>query len=201
MVPPHRAHRGCTASALCTRGLATVVVASAIRVLIFACLSRSPGSVWSFGPSLQPRYRPSPLLRPLLTSPLLSQRRSPQVRCRIFRLAPPGSTLCVLIRVGLRCSGPACRPHPASLPVRVPAVETLLRASFSFTSRLRLAFRYGCPHRLRLAPFIQLDSAHAGHTLRRAPSPPCSVPLTTAANPNPLGCGSAALWGTVENRR
>src|SRR5580704_16684726 len=69
---------------------------------------------------------------------------------------------------GLRCSEPACRPHPASLPVRVPAVEGLLRASFSFTSRLRLAFRYGCGHRLRLAPFIQLDSAHAGHTRLQA---------------------------------
>src|SRR5882757_2747808 len=65
---------------------------------------------------------------------------------------------------GLRCWWPACRPRPASLPVRVPTVESLLRASFSFTSRLRLAFRYGCRHRLRLAPFIQLDSAHAGHT-------------------------------------
>src|SRR4051812_40081127 len=65
---------------------------------------------------------------------------------------------------GLRCSQPACRPHPASLPVRVPAVESLLRASFSFASRLRLAFRYGYRHRLRLAPFIQQDSAHAGHT-------------------------------------
>src|SRR5271154_126475 len=65
---------------------------------------------------------------------------------------------------GLRCLSPACRPHPASLPVRVPAVEGLLRASFGFASRLRLAFRYGYRHRFRLAPFIQLDSAHAGHT-------------------------------------
>jgi hypothetical protein len=72
---------------------------------------------------------------------------------------------------GLRCSQPACRPHPASLPVRVPAVESLLRASFSFTSRLRLAFRYGYHHRFRLAPFIQRDSAHAGHT--GAGLPPC----------------------------
>src|ERR1039458_2422882 len=31
---------------------------------------------------------------------------------------------------GLCCSQPACRPHPASLPVRVPPVEGLLRASF-----------------------------------------------------------------------
>src|ERR1700720_1927682 len=67
---------------------------------------------------------------------------------------------------GLRCFLPACRPHPASLPVRVPAVESLLRASFGFASRLRLAFRYGYRHRFRLAPFIQLDSAHAGHTTR-----------------------------------
>src|SRR5271155_2919942 len=69
---------------------------------------------------------------------------------------------------GLRCSQPARRPHPASLSIRVPTVESLLRASFSFTSRLRLAFRYGCRHRLRLAPFIQQDSAHAGHTGARA---------------------------------
>jgi hypothetical protein len=41
-----------------------------------------------------------------------------------------------------------------------------IRASFGFASRLRLAFRYGCPHRLRLAPFIQRDSAHAGHATR-----------------------------------
>jgi hypothetical protein len=65
---------------------------------------------------------------------------------------------------GLRCSQPAGRPHPASLPVRVPTVESLLRASFSFTSRLRLAFRYGCRHQLRRVPLISIDSAHAGHT-------------------------------------
>ena len=46
---------------------------------------------------------------------------------------------------GLRCSEPACRPHPASLPVRVPTVESLLSASFSFTSRLRLAVRLRLP--------------------------------------------------------
>ena len=70
---------------------------------------------------------------------------------------------------GLRCYQPASRPHPASLPVRVPAVESLLPASFSFTSRLRLAVHYGYRHRSRLAPFIQLDHAHAGHTEAREP--------------------------------
>jgi hypothetical protein len=43
--------------------------------------------------------------------------------------------------LGLRCSQPACRPHPASLPIRVPTVESLLRASFRLASRLRFAFR------------------------------------------------------------
>src|SRR5258708_10393105 len=32
---------------------------------------------------------------------------------------------------GLRCSEPARRPHPASLPVRVPSVESLPSGSFS----------------------------------------------------------------------
>ncbi len=96
---------------------------------------------------------------------------------------------------GLCCSQPAGRPHPASLPVRVPTVESLLHASFSFTSRLRLAFRYGCRHRLRLAPFIQLDSAHAGHTgarilARRPPfrwpqlAPTVAAEALTESHPN-----------------
>src|SRR5437870_9916023 len=46
---------------------------------------------------------------------------------------------------GLRCSGPACRPHPASLPVRVPTDESLPPASFSFASRLHLAVRLRLP--------------------------------------------------------
>ena len=79
-------------------------------------------------------------------------------------LVPFDSTVCVWMTFGLRCSQPARRPQQASLPVRVPTVESLLHASFDFTSRLRLALRYGCRHRLRLAPFIQQDSAHAGHT-------------------------------------
>src|SRR5258706_7111217 len=107
---------------------------------------------WFFGPSLQPHYQPSLLLRPLLTSPRLSPRRSPQVRFRICSLAPTGSTWCVLLTLGLRCCQPACRPHPASLPVRVPTVESLLSASFSFTSRLRLAVSLRLPSPARLAP-------------------------------------------------
>src|SRR5260370_18878076 len=55
---------------------------------------------------------------------------------------------------GLRCCQPACRSHPASLPVRIPAVESLLPASFSFTSRLRLALS------LRLPPSVPSGSFH-----------------------------------------
>ena len=54
---------------------------------------------------------------------------------------------------GLRCSGAACRPHPASLPVRVPAVESLLSASFSFASRLRLAFSLRLPSSAPIGSF------------------------------------------------
>src|ERR1039457_6773882 len=43
-----------------------------------------------------------------------------------------------------------------------------------------LRFGYGCRHRPRLAPFIQLDSAHAGHT----PQPPFRRPSRLKA-----GCG------------
>src|SRR5688572_23616189 len=126
--------------------------------------SFSSSVLWFFGPSLCRRYAASLLLRPLLTSLPLSRKRPPQVRRRICPLVPSGSTVCVLMTFGLRCSQPARRPLPASLPIRVPTVEGLLPASFSFTSRLRLAVHYGCRHRLRLAPFIQQDSAHAGHT-------------------------------------
>jgi hypothetical protein len=49
----------------------------------------------SFRPSLHPHYRTSPLLWRLLTAPPLSRGSSPQVRCRIFPLAPSGSTWCV----------------------------------------------------------------------------------------------------------
>jgi len=139
-------------------GLATVVVAPEIR--IYSLRRSSVPSLAPFFGSSALRSTAvtaaSSLLRPLLTSPRLSPQRSPQVRCRICSLAPPGSTRCVLMTFGLRCSQPACRPHLASLPVRIPTVEGLLPASFSFTSRLRLAVHYGCRHRLRLAPFIQL---------------------------------------------
>ena len=58
--------------------------------------SSSPSFVpWFFSPSLQPRYQPSSLLRPLLTSPQFSPVRSPQVRSRFFPFAPSGYTLCV----------------------------------------------------------------------------------------------------------
>ena len=157
-----RLHRFCLAA---LPGWLPLLLRPGFESSSFANSSPFSSSVpWFFGPSLRRHYPTSSLLRPLLTSPPLSRKRSPQVRRRICPLVPPGSTECVLMTFGLCCCQPACRPHRASLPVRVPTVESLLAASFSFTSRLRLAVRYGCRHRPRLAPFIQLDSAHAGHT-------------------------------------
>ncbi len=143
--------------------------------------SSSSSSVLSFfGPSLHRRYSASSLLRPLLTSSAaLTRKISPG---KVQNLSPRAVRLYLMrlrMTFGLRCSQPARRPHPASLPICVPTVESLLRASFSFTSRLRLAFRYGCRHRLRLAPFIQQDSAHAGHTgarFQRAVPAPERIP-------------------------
>jgi len=54
---------------------------------------------------------------------------------------------------GLRCSEPARRPHPASLPVRVPTVEGLPPASFSFASQLRLAVRLRLPSSAPIGSF------------------------------------------------
>ena len=42
---------------------------------------------------LHGRYPASPLLWHLLTAPPLSRNSSPQVRCRIYPLVPPGSTV------------------------------------------------------------------------------------------------------------
>ena len=76
---------------------------------------------------------------------------------------------------GLRCSRPACRPHPASLPVCVPAVESLPTASFSFASRLRLAVQLRLPSSAPIGSFHPIRScpcwAHrAVSTLCRDPA-------------------------------
>src|SRR5437763_12468209 len=71
---------------------------------------------------------------------------------------------------GLRCSGPACRPHPASLPVRVPTVEDLPPPSFTLASRLHLAVRLRLPssapigsfHPIRFCPCWTHPAAASG---------------------------------------
>ena len=110
------------------------------QVLLVASMRDSPYVCTdSFSPSLHRHYPASSLLWLLLTSHSLSAVRSPRVRCVIFPPAPSGSTPHVLMAFGFRCCSPANRPCQASLPVRVPTVEGLPYASFSFTSRLRLA--------------------------------------------------------------
>ena len=74
------------------------------------CISRSSSlAPWSFGPSLQRHYPPSSLLWPLLTSPPLSPRSPPQVRCCFFPFIPSGSTSHV-------SDGHGASLWPASLP-------------------------------------------------------------------------------------
>jgi len=60
------------------------------------------------------------------------------------------------------------RPHCRFVYLRS---RVLLRASFSFTSRLRLAFRYGCRHRLRLGSFHPTRFCPSLGTLGQALSP------------------------------
>ena len=89
----------------------------------------------SFRPSLRGRYPASSLLRHLLTSPRLSSRRSPQVRCRICPLVPSGSTRCVSYdyRASL---------FPASSP---PASGPLCQFVF-LRSRVRYTLLSASPH-------------------------------------------------------
>ena len=83
---------------------------------------------------------------------------------------PSGSTCSVLMRFGLRVCSHACRPLPASLPVRVPMVAVLPAASFSSTlAGVALRFSYGCSHQLRCHLFMSLVQAHAGHTIANLP--------------------------------
>jgi hypothetical protein len=107
-----------------------------------------------------------------------------RVRCRISSLAPPGPTGCVLMTFGLRCSEPACRPHPASLPVRIPTVGSFPPTSFGFTSRLpwrtcSTGALCGSATVAVIGPdwllSSKLDSAHAGHTPRPDPWPASSL--------------------------
>src|SRR5271157_4912076 len=87
---------------------------------------------------------------------------------------------------GLRCSEPARRPHPASLPVRVPTVEGLPPASFSFASQLRLAVR------LRLPSSAPIGSFH--------PIRFCPCWAHSAAGP-PAGFGAVAVQNTPAEPR
>jgi hypothetical protein len=55
--------------------------------------------------------------------------------------------------------------HPASLPVRIPAVERLLSALSRPTLTDRsLAYGYGCRYLPRWVPFNPIDPAPARHT-------------------------------------
>ena len=160
-----RLHRFCPWRS--SRVATAVVAPSDFRTLstLTSVASLASSAPSFFGPSLQRRYPPSSLLRPLLTSPPLSRWRSPQVRRCLCLFAPPDSTCCVSDDLWASLL-PASLPPAPGLPVR--SCSCGRRFAIRFFQLLprgyALRFRYGCRHRLRLAPFIQLVAAHAGHT-------------------------------------
>ncbi len=129
------AARGSFPMAPVTRRMAAVVATSDGFNVLPAPARRASGYLGSSALRSTAITAASSLLRPLLTSRRLSPTRSPRVRCQNFRNAPPGSTGCTTVTVGLRISQHARRPQPASLPVRVPAVVPSLRASSRLASR------------------------------------------------------------------
>ena len=112
-------------------------------------------------PSFHRRYPASSLLRPLLTSPPLGRESSPG---KVQNLSPRAAQL-YLTRLGDLWASlfPASLPPASGLTADSCSYGREFATRF-FTSRLRLAAHYGCRHRPRSAPFIQQDSAHAGHT-------------------------------------
>src|SRR5260370_21978509 len=108
--------------------------------------SPSPSSVLflrPFAPRALPRF--SATMASADSSPALTGEASPGKVQESLPSCRPALPDASRMTFGLRCCQPACRPHQASLPVRVPTVESLLSASFSFTSRLRLAVSLRLP--------------------------------------------------------
>jgi hypothetical protein len=147
---------------------------------------RSPSvdcSLLVLWPFARPVFRQaSSLLRPLLTPPLLSQRRPdpgkvPELSARIARLY----LVRLSVTFGFRILSHAHRPHPASLPVRVPTIVPLLRTSFALSASRHPP----CPS-LRLLSLLPVISFHS------TSSGPCRAHEC---------CATAQLWrGTLGGR-
>jgi hypothetical protein len=93
----------------------------------------------------------------------LKDRISPG-QCSLFPLAPSGSTESGLMTVGLRLYSPARPPDSASLPVRVPTVESLSAALSFGPSRFRPGHRLRLPSSTPSGTLIPIEPAPAGHT-------------------------------------
>ena len=189
-LPPALAHHGSTASAAACSpfrspsplffswGGAKDLAARDSGKPIERCVSRSSSfAPWSFGPSLQRHYPPSPLLWPLLTSPSLSRRSPPQVRCCFFPLVPSGSTSYV------------SDGHWASLCLAsLPPVRGLSAGSCSYGRRF-------------VPRFLQLGSRRWPRdppcgSLRLPPSVPVSTLQLTSKQPT-LGTLGRSFYGRL----
>jgi len=73
---------------------------------------------------------------------------------------------------GLRRYSPACRLHPASLLIRIPAAKSSLRVLSAYALQLGLTVSYSWRHHLCRAPFIprvhQTCQAHERGCLSRS---------------------------------
>jgi hypothetical protein len=160
-----RVRRGCTACPSALPSWLPLLWRLGFESFIAPVPSPFSSSVWFFSPSLRRHYRSSSLLRPLLTFPRLSPWRSPRVKCRICPLAPTGMRLDNLWASLFSASSP---PAPGLAASSCSFGREFACRFFQLSPRgSALRFGYGCRHRPRLAPFIQLGSAHAGHILQR----------------------------------
>ena len=95
--------------------------------------------------------------------PSLKGRISPG-QCWLVPLVPTGSTEFSSMTVGLRVYSPARPLNPASLPVRVPTVESLPPTLSGGPSRFRPGLRLRLLSSTPSGTLIPLEPAPAGHT-------------------------------------
>ena len=121
---------------------------------------------WSFSPSLQRRYPPSSLLWPLLTSPPLSRRSSPQVRRCFCPFIPPGLYLARLVWI-------AGFAVASTLTARRRPLCGSCSCGQRFVSRFLRLGRATCAPRLALCGSLRLPPSVPAGSFHPARISPC----------------------------
>ena len=121
---------------------------------------------WSFSPSLQRRYPPSSLLWPLLTSPPLSRRSSPQVRRCFCPFIPPRLYLARLVWI-------AGFAVASTLTARRRPLCGSCSCGQRFVSRFLRLGRATCAPRLALCGSLRLPPSVPAGSFHPARISPC----------------------------